>query len=108
MIACTSLIGALLVTIGWMFGLSYVDYLVARRRHLETGAQRAARAPLATERFLALPWEWSVALISGGVVLLLTWVSVLLGPWVFVLVNLIGGLLLGALLLLDLQQLLQG
>jgi hypothetical protein len=88
-----------------MFGLSYVDYLVARHWRFQAQGHSATRNQLATQRFLGMPWGWSGALMVGGVVFVATWVSGLLGFWMFVLINLVGVVVLGVVLFSDWQQL---
>ena len=105
MVVCGSIIGAVIVTAGWMFGISYVDYLVARYRRSRERDHLGARPQLAAERAFAMPWNQVGWLASGGVVLALTFVSGLLGLGVLVLVSVVGFAIVGAIALSDWQQL---
>jgi hypothetical protein len=105
MLAFISLIGAVVVTIGWMIGISYVDYLVAQRRRLETLDHGRVHQQLAAERLFALPWYWPAWLAFGAVVLLISFLSALIGCGMLVLVNLLSISVIGAITLSDWQQL---
>jgi pSer/pThr/pTyr-binding forkhead associated (FHA) protein len=105
MLVCGALVGAAVAAVGWMLGISYVDYLVAQHRRFGGLSQSGARQQLALERFFAMPWNRVVWLASGGVVLALAFVGGLLGFGVLVLVSVVGVAVIGAIVLSDWQQL---
>jgi hypothetical protein len=106
MLACLSFIGAVIVTIVWMIGASYLDYFITqRRRRSNVGHQSPGYRPLAIERLFVLPWDWPGWLTFGAIVLFLMWLSGLFGFSFFVLVNLIGLVVLTTILFSDWQQL---
>lgn len=106
MLICISFIGAVVVTIGWSVGASYIDYIVARyRRRSEAEGRSTAYRQLAVERLFGLPWDWPGWLAFGVVALVLTWVSMLLGFWVFILASLVAIVILAVILFTDWQQL---
>jgi len=100
---CASIIGIPIITVSWMLGISYVDYLAARYRRFESHS--AMRQQLAVERLFALPWSWAQWIASGVVMLGLTIAAALLGFWVLLLVSLVGSVVVGSLVLSDWQQL---
>jgi len=105
MLVCASIVGAMVVTTGWMFGISYVDYLVARHRRFEGRHHDKVQQQLTVERLFAMPWNQVSWLASGGVVLALAFVSGLLGFGVFLLTSVAGVAIVSAIVLSDWQQL---
>lgn len=102
---CASIVGAVIVTASWMFGISYVDYLVASHRRSTEQDRHGTYPQLTAERMFAMPWGQVSWLASGGVVLVLTFASGLLGVGVLLLVSVVGFAIVGAVVLSDWQQL---
>jgi len=88
-----------------MFGISYVDYLVARHRRFGGRHHDKLHQQLTVERLFAMPWNQVSWLASGGVVLALAFVSGLLGFGVFLLTSVAGVAIVSAIVLSDWQQL---
>ena len=103
-----SIIVAVVVTFGWMIGVSYVDYLVAQRARLKSLDHGKAHQQLAVERLFALPWYWPAWLAFGTIVLLISFLSALIGFGMLVVVNLLGVSIISAITLSDWQQLQHG
>ena len=105
MTACVSIIGILMLTTGWMIGISYVDYLVARYQRFEIRQHSTVRQRLASVRVLGLPWGWSLWVASGVLALIFTTVLALIEFWLFVLLSVIVSVGLTIVIVSDLRQL---
>lgn len=103
-----ALVLAIIATAGWLFAVSYVDYLVAGYRRSEVREPGSAPQPLALERVLGLPWAWPSWLTSGLVVFGLALVAALLQFGLFLLLSFVGAVVLATVVLSDWQQLQQG
>jgi hypothetical protein len=107
-VVCVSLFGAVLVTAGWLLGVSYLDYLVAQYRPFEVRGHVPVSQQLAVERSLALPWDISRWLVSGLLVFCLALVAALIIQfWGLLLVTLVGAALLTVLTFSDWSRLQQ-
>jgi hypothetical protein len=100
MLVCGAFVGAAVVTVGWMIGISYVDYLVAQYGRFGKRAQR-----LTVERLFAMPWNRMIWLASGGGVFAVAFLSGLLGFGGQVFVSVVGVAVVGFIVLSDWQQL---
>jgi hypothetical protein len=95
--------GAAILTAGWLLGISYIDYLIARHRRFQTQGNKSR--PLTIEQLLGLPWEWAVWVASGVIVFGIAFVAALLGFWAVILLGMVGFAVFAAMLFADWQQL---
>jgi hypothetical protein len=100
---CLSLMAVAILTAGWLLGISYTDYLIARQRRFQSRTSRSR--PLTIEQLLRLPWEWAAWVASGVVVFGIAFVAALLDLGVVILLGLVGFAAFGAMLFADWQQL---
>jgi hypothetical protein len=102
---CLAILGAIFVTAGWLAGISYVDFLVARyRRTVIVGGRDTW---LAAQRVLGMPWDLTRLIISGAIVLPLAFIFALMGFWALVLLVFVGVAVLGGFVLANWSQLWQ-
>jgi hypothetical protein len=98
-------IGALIVMSGWLAGISYVDFLVARyRRTLGPGAPGTR---IAVQRVLGMPWDLTRWIISGAIVFLLALIFGLMGVGALVLLVFVGVAVMSGFVLANWSQLWQ-
>ena len=98
-------ISALIVMSGWLAGISYVDFLVARyQRTLGPGAPGTG---IAVQRVLGMPWDLTRWIISGAIVFLLALIFGLMGVGALVLLVFVGVAVMSGFVLANWSQLWQ-